>query len=857
MPNVDLRSYIVASSGTWTDEVALAAETPFTFTLQETCSAGRLIMRWPHDTVTLAGPLRVKVTFQSENLTYRLASTATTAKQANVANAAPDLAAYGRPAYSPACETPADAASLQAATIYSYTLDIPAGQMWPFRLQESFVGRELGNNFCDRVVIEVAGFEPKPDPVAAECGDLPCDFAVIDRNDTGSFFPVACEPCDPASLIRMPPLAPLLSVASADGGCIRTRFFNGMYITKEDLETEQRYFRIKNRLRNRAAGQGVVWGFNVGKQGDAVYVMPGYGVDCCGNDLTITTLYKVDIAALLRDPAACVPLDECRQMALLLEYVECPAEPRPVHNDPCGPAASACEPSRTRETVRLRLVPPRPPATTGPIAEFLATAQTLNDQYAARLETVSDTTPASWVQLRITGKYNVDVPARDDTTPAPVQAPPPGAAADGRPADDETVTISAVARGVPGAVFTGGTLRIQSGDNELQSAPLALQSIPGTTGLSLVLQPQTYTVTLDNWRIETPLAAQGAWADTGTATFTLQLPREGGTLTVLPTEAQTNRVTPQRIAACSEPCCPPRRRLVGRGVIDTRLGVTGHRRARLLWPWLHPDPLSPADAGDPKSLAIGILGAWLKASTASAASEGDVTEAWSISKLAAATLYRAAWLLFYGVDTSGDQRDVGDALQRLLAGWCAAMLYPGPICAYQPHGVVIGCTTVESGTIGDIDPFGGRQYVVQWPLVSHWASQAGIAPLELSATRLFSTLCCVTALPSSVGRGTTPAVLRRIGGNETAATYLAFGSETAVATAWKERTGNELGSVPTHQVTTAAFVGQIVSAIQRNATSSVPSDAPQAVTGRPGVKRYTLGRLVQPGVLSLLVESQG
>ena len=116
----------------------------------------------------------------------------------------------------------------------------------------------------------------------------------------------------------------------------------------------------------------MVWGLGLGRDGRSICVHPGYAVDCCGNDLTVTRVYKVEAAALLSDPAICRRRNGEREcFALLLEYTECPEEPRPVHGDPCVGSATACEMSRVRETVRLRLVPPRHYRPKGPIQRFL------------------------------------------------------------------------------------------------------------------------------------------------------------------------------------------------------------------------------------------------------------------------------------------------------------------------------------------------------------------------------------------------------------------------------------------------------------------------------------------------------
>lgn len=832
MPITDLRSHIVESAGTWKDSVSLAQQAPFPFTLADTFSPARLMLRWPGDAVTVAGPVRLRVTFQSEDVTYEMGAMMAAAVGTSLSGSPATLLGASGTGLSLV-----GAGTLQASTMYSYLLDVPAGQVWPFVFKGPNVIAGGVGAFYDRVLIEWAGLDRLAEPVAADC-DLPCDFAVLDCEDSGAFFPVACEPCAPGALMRMPPLAPALSVPSAEGGCVRTRFFNGMFITKEDLETEQRYFRIKNRLQNRAAGQGVVWGLDVGRSGENVCVLPGYAVDCCGNDLTVTTPYQVDIASLLRDPAGCLTGDgRPRQMALLLEYVECPAEPRPVHNDPCAPSELACEPSRVRETVRLRLVPPRPPSTTGPVADFLSTAEALHEKYGSRLETVSQAPAVIEVRLRVrSGDREMSIA--------------PGEPPQNIPLPDAPILLTAEASGEPAAVFTAGTLRVRDSDGaERASAPLALLSLPGGTGMSLPVEPVAgYTVAFDGWRVESPVAAEPGWAETGDATFELRTTEQIAQIAVLSSESR--RVTPDRRSVCGEPCvvhptreqeeeeCKPmpRRRSSGAGI---------------RWPWLHRDPLATGRAGDPKALAMGILEAWLRSASASAAEPG-VQAPWSFSKLAASTLHRAAWLLFYGVDADQDKREVGDALQKLLGGWCASMIYPGPSCECEPHGVVIGCTTVQAGRMGEIDPFGGRRYVVHWPLVSYWGEQAGIAPLELSATRLFSTMCCLAALPRPAVAGRAPALLRRVGSRDEdgAAAYLAFGTEKGVASAWAQQTGEDLRVAASYRVTVPRFSALVASALQGRPISAGQSQGEQ---GALIVERFTVGGLVEPGVVSLLV----
>src|SRR5688500_10172062 len=85
------------------------------------------------------------------------------------------------------------------------------------------------------------------------------------------------------------------------GGLARTRFFDGMVLTQADLEAEQRFWRVKRRLTNRALGTGVVWGLRLRWNAQRrIFVLgPGYALDCCGNDLIVECATEVSEATLL------------------------------------------------------------------------------------------------------------------------------------------------------------------------------------------------------------------------------------------------------------------------------------------------------------------------------------------------------------------------------------------------------------------------------------------------------------------------------------------------------------------------------------------------------------------------------
>lgn len=864
MSSIDLRDQIVYAAGKWLNPGDQPDDgAPFAFTVNETKRAERLLLRWKDDAVTLAGPLRIRVSFQTENLTYELGAwSARSARQVPVelidetgGAAGTDLGETSN-SVSPGSGLPINTnaallgvATLQASTVYGYDLDIPAGQVWPFVFNATDHAHKLGANYFDRVLIEPAGFNSVATPIVKN--DLPCNFAKSDLPDSATFFPAACEPCEPGSQLHMPELAPALTVRNADGGCVRTRFFNGMAITREDLETEQRYLRVKNRLHNRTLGQGVVWGLNVGKQGDHVCVLPGYAIDCCGNDLTVTSVYQVEIAALLRDPAVSAycakAMHGARKLHLLLEYVECPSAPRSVHTDPCGPSQQLCEPSRIRETVRLRLVPPRELDPSGPLQDFLMTVQSLHEKYGQKVETTTDMPGISAISLSLNVEGQVHEVKADSHAAVKFNG--------------NNVEFSAR---VDGGVFTGGMLQIIAGEGNaktlIEEKPLALLSLPGASGVEVELDPETkvYEVVLRKWRAESPLAPEAAWAYVGDAPYTLS--KDGSGWRIKPSKWSQEATDLLRKPVCGDPCRAPENVRPAQGPCDP----PATQASAVPWPWLHSDPLDENRAGDPKAVILGILGAWLQHSVASSTEKG-VSEPWSVQRLAATYIYRSAWLLFYGVADS-EKPDVGDALQRLLRGWCSSALYQGPGCAGEPHGVVIGCTTLQAGTLGEIDPFGGRRYVVQYPLLTHWASQFGLAPLDTMITRLSSLLCCVATLPRPTTMPDTPAFIHKIAEvkRDAAATieetdrsfgdsaYIAFGTPAAIEQAYKDETGR--GSFDFGQpqeLSFSLFAAYVIDALR----GRFPAAGAQA-DGEDNSANdwYTLGGVFEPGVASLLIQ---
>ena len=511
----NLRDYIIRAEGPW---AASALTEP-------------LILRHAEDVVEFGGPLTVNVSAEVEN------------------------------EFIPQAGVEANHLRRASSSLFSYDVNIQAGYKWAFAVRQMPLSALAMHGA--RIVI-------RHSPCAPEVcePDLPCDFAVKHSPDCGCFFPSACEPCG-GGPIRMPATCrPSLTVAPASGGCVRPRFFNGMFITREDMETELRYFRVKNNLQRRADGQGVVWGFGLGRDGRSICVHPGYGVDCCGNDLTVTCTYKVGVAELLTDPAICHRRGGEREcFALLLEYVECPEDPRPVHGEPCVGMPAGCEMSRVRETVRLRLVPERKHCVESPIARLF------------------------------------NKPRHQDEC-----------CGEKRPEWNEWPCLA---------------------DPCCGHEPLF-------------------------------------------------------------------------------PCAPPWRELDERG--------------------------RPAG---PRAAALAIVYALLAGTIATE----DVVKGENPKVKAAADLFQAtATLLQAEASKTGELDKLAVKVRQLLADWCCSLLYPGPTCDCEIHGVVIGRAILCGDEIESIDPWAGRRWVMHYPLVAYWGEQFGVVPPDILASRLFDLICCVSRL---------------------------------------------------------------------------------------------------------------
>jgi hypothetical protein len=117
------------------------------------------------------------------------------------------------------------------------------------------------------------------------CGCHSAGAPVSPANGTGcSCRKPACETC-------------------ADDGFVRPKFFAGQLLTEDDLELLTQYVGNKNRLHNRFLfGEGVVCGLQVACHpcgGGVVRVLPGYALDCCGNDIVVPCPTELNVNAMI------------------------------------------------------------------------------------------------------------------------------------------------------------------------------------------------------------------------------------------------------------------------------------------------------------------------------------------------------------------------------------------------------------------------------------------------------------------------------------------------------------------------------------------------------------------------------
>lgn len=518
------------------------------------------------------------------------------------------------------------------------------------------------------------------------------------------------------------------------GGLSRALFFDGMVLSETDLLREQGYWRMKRKLTNRALGEGVVWGLTTEWNAKArtFTVCPGYGLSCCGDDLVVECPETVgegqlidpcseEFRALLHDKFdtcdECARPDEPVPAALMLEYVECPEDPRSTYEDPCAETARGCRYGAVRETVRLRLVPP-PQDCAGPLDRFCRKIRELREELA---EAQIDMPEPDFNPFKPESRFGVAVQATADGTVAG------GSSArvelkDGSFAETSPTPLSANQQArvfldpPDGHMFT----KAEVDGVDRSGAPTMLgwsQDLSGPLPANRTIVAET-----------APLFGPG--------------PGLRVTYVVNTTVANAGvqvRVTVQAVA---------------------ELGVRADCASLI-----GGNPLQNGDAlCRIKAMALALVYGVASGRIASAACGAeDLTEdEANARKTIAWALCWIAWKALYGIDTSEPKAaKIQTCLRALFVEWCEGFAYKGPRCCATSHGIYLGGVELSPrGRILCFDPWRYRRHVLTGPLLTHWTGQFGLPPIDRVAARVASWICCV----ARADVGTAPAVLDQASG---------------------------------------------------------------------------------------------
>jgi hypothetical protein len=121
-------------------------------------------------------------------------------------------------------------------------------------------------------------------------------------------------------------------------------------------------------------------------------------------------------------------------------------------------------------------------------------------------------------------------------------------------------------------------------------------------------------------------------------------------------------------------------------------------------------------------------------------------------QLAASYLYAIAWYALFGVNPTAPvpdalKRQLTALITRLYERWCNGLVYPGPRCSDEHHGIYLGCVVLNrDGSLRSLDGWQHRRHVLTGPLIEHWMAQSGIAPLDVIVGRFARALCCLSGV---------------------------------------------------------------------------------------------------------------
>ena len=504
------------------------------------------------------------------------------------------------------------------------------------------------------------------------------------------------------------------------GGLSRAAFFDGMVLSEADLMREQSYWRRKRKLTNRALGEGVVWGLLAewNAKNRSLTVCSGYGLSCCGDDLVVECPETVaesslidkcseDFRWLLTDR-----FDKCGDArpdgpvpaALLLEYAECPEDPRQTYEDPCAETKRGnCRFGAVRETVRLRLVPP-PEEPVGPLDRFCRKV----DDLRAELTKAGIAMPTpDFDLLRPASRFGmavVDGSATVDGTSrlAPLKA--------GEVTETDVPQLSGSQQGKlffePPAGYVFTKLRVDGVDQS--GAALSMGWTHAHTA-SDIGKGVSHAFVATVSPLFLPTSDLELTFDLGTrtnATGVREVVLTVKTVTRLDRRSDCTRLFGGDWLEGDDPLCKVRTLALGL-VYGVAAGKLGSAKCN------HDDNLPDSEKAAREQIAWVLC--WL------------------------------GWQALFGLDVTDPRAGrVQACLRALFAEWCCDFTYKGPRCESNAHGVYLGGVEISpTGKILCFDPWRYRKHVLTGPLLAHWSSQFGLPSLDRIAGGLASWLCCV------------------------------------------------------------------------------------------------------------------
>ncbi len=104
--------------------------------------------------------------------------------------------------------------------------------------------------------------------------------------------------------------------------------------------------------------------------------------------------------------------------------------------------------------------------------------------------------------------------------------------------------------------------------------------------------------------------------------------------------------------------------------------------------------------------------------------------------------------------TDANRATLSTAVNALAAALCEGLLYPGPRCLEDHHGVFLGCVRLSrTNTVETFTPWVCRREVLTGPLLNWWLCQFGVRPLDILINSIASSQCDVASVPQTDPNG--------------------------------------------------------------------------------------------------------